>query len=212
MPRTPSALRRIEDRSRPGPELLRERLPSSAGKIRALLEADPRMESGLLQARLLAAGLDEPNSRRRAEVREKMRALGEPALPVFLEALSDPSANVRWQAAKALSAWHDPRTAPDLVRAMEDDDFGVRWHAAEGLVAIGPGCLEALLQGLMADFVSPRMREAAQHVLCLLVDNGDDDETIEVLIRALQPSEPAEDAGWAAEKAWEKIQAGGTHR
>jgi hypothetical protein len=200
---------RAADPKQAGPALLRERLPSAAADIRARLETDPAMRARMLQARMLSGGLEDWNSRRRADAREKIVALGKAALPALLAALEDPSDHVRWQAAKALNELHEPETAPDLVRAMEDDDFGVRWLAAGGLAGMGTDCLDALLRGLMADFPSPRMREIGLHVLALLVDDGHDDETIEALIRSLRPGEPAAEAGWAAEKAWEHLRTGG---
>ncbi len=159
----------------------------------------------MTEARVLAAELGDPNSRKRAEAREKLLALGKPAIPALRTALIDPNANVRWQAAKALSELHDPDTTTDLMNAMEDDDFGVRWLAAQGLIAMGPACLEILLQGLVSCFDSIRIREGARHVLHVLVDRGYADESIEKLLHALRGSGPPSEAAWAAEAAWEKL-------
>jgi len=93
----------------------------------------------MLEARFLAAGLGDPDSRKRAEAREKLLALGKSAIPALRAALIDSNPNVRWPAAKALSELHHPDTTTDLMNAMEDDDFGVRWLAAQGLIAMGPG-------------------------------------------------------------------------
>jgi HEAT repeat protein len=183
----------------------RSRLPSSVEIVEKKINADPQERMGLVKARLLAAGLNDPDSRRRAEVREQLLVLGRAAIPVFLAALVDRNANARWQAAKALSKLHDPDTAPDLMDAMEDDDFGVRWLAAEGLIAMGPACLETVLQGVTSCFESIRMREGARHVLHALVDSGYHDEAIEKLLHALQGLGTAAEAAWAAEKALEKL-------
>ena len=184
------------------------RLKSSSAKIEARLNSDPRDRLRVAEARALAAGLSDPNSRKRAEVRERMLAMGSAAIPALLAALTDASGTVRWQAAKALSQLHNPDTATDLMNAMEDDDFGVRWLAAEGLIGMGPASLEAVLQGLISCFSSLRMREGARHVLHALADSGLHDETIERLLHTLQSLAPQDDVAWAAEQAWEKLIAG----
>jgi HEAT repeat protein len=188
------------------------RLKSSAARIEERLNSDPRTRVRVAEARGLVVGLGDPNSRKRAEVREQMLTLGNDALPALLGALTDPNSTVRWQAAKALSLLHNPDTATDLMNAMEDDDFGVRWLAAEGLIAMGPLSLEAVLQGLISCFSSLRMREGARHVLHALVDGGLHDESIERLLRTLQSVAPAADMAWAAEQAWEKLIAGNLGR
>jgi hypothetical protein len=188
------------------------RLESSSRKIEERLNADPRERLRVVEAWRLAAGLGDPNSRKRGEAREQLLALERAAIPALLSALTDPSGGVRWQAAKALSQIHDPDTATDLMNAMEDDDFGVRWLAAEGLIAMGRASLEAVLQGLISCFGSIRMREGAHHVLHAMVDNGLHDETLEKLLTAMQGYAPAEDVAWAAEKAWEKLIGGSLAR
>jgi hypothetical protein len=186
-----------------------DRLESSVESIERRLKANPEERIRLVTARMLAFGLADSDSRKRAEARNELMLLGKAALPVLLSALADSSTYVRWQAAKALSQIHDPETAPDLVNAMEDKDFGVRWLAAEGLIAMGPDCLETALRGLRLNFSSLRMREGVMHVLHALTDNGYYDETIEALLHVLQGPNPAEEVAWATEKAWEKLRAGG---
>jgi HEAT repeat protein len=188
---------------------LKNRLESSAAEIERKLNADPQNRARLLEARKAACGLGDSKPGRRTEVREKLLALGEAAVPALLRALAEPDVNVRWQAAKALGRLHAPETAPDLVNAMEDDNFGVRWLAAEGLIAMGPSCLGPLLAGLRLDFSSLRMRAGVQHVLCALADGGYYDETIEKLMQVLRDSNPASEIAWVAERALEKLQMGG---
>lgn len=188
-----------------GEQSTQPRLSSSSGKIEARLNADPQDKLRVAEARRLAADLSDPNSQKRAEIREQIMALGNAALPALLEALSDSNANVRWQAAKALSQIHNPDTANDLMNAMEDEDYGVRWLAAEGLIGMGPASLEAVLQGLITCFSSVRMREGAQHVLHAMVDEGFHDEAVEKLLRALRTLAPAAEVAWDAEQAWEKL-------
>jgi hypothetical protein len=169
------------------------------------LNADPDERLRMIQARLLASGLDDMNSRKRAEAREQMLALGRAALPTFLSVLAEQSGNARWQAAKALSGLHDPETAADLTNALDVTDFGVQWLAAEGLIAMGPACLESLLKGLSLRFSSTRMREGAHHVLHVLVDSGFNDETLEKLLHVLEGYKPGAEVAWATEQALEKI-------
>jgi hypothetical protein len=185
----------------------KERLESAADEIERQLKACPDNRFQLALARMLATGLDDRNSVKRAETREKILTLGKAALPALLAALRDSKTHVRWQAAKALSELHDPQTAPDLINAMEDKDFGVRWLAAEALIAMGPDMLETLLRGLRLRFHSHRMLDGVQHVLHVLADDGCCGETVDDLLRVLQKSGTPEEVAWAAERAWEKLQA-----
>jgi HEAT repeat protein len=187
---------------------LKKPLESSVGKIEKRLNADPLDRSRMVQARLLVAGLRDSNSRKRAEVREQARSLGEAALPAFLSALTDTDARARWQA-EALSMIHNPVTAPDLINAMDDDDFGVRWLVAEGLIAMGPACLEGVLRGLCQNFESVRMREGVLHILHALTDDGYYSASIDELQQVLQHSATAEEIAWVAQRAWEDVRMGG---
>jgi HEAT repeat protein len=183
----------------------KDRLESAVEKLERRFKACPDDRFKLAAARLMVSDLGDRNSRKRAEVREEILALGKPALPALLSALTDSKTVIRWQAAKALSDVHDPETAPDLINAMEDKDFGVRWLAAEGLIAMGPACLENVLEGLRLRFHSGRTRDGAQHILHVLVDDGYGNEAIEDLLQVLQHAGTDEEVAWAAEKAWESV-------
>ncbi|MEO5368278.1 MAG: HEAT repeat domain-containing protein [Magnetococcus sp. WYHC-3] len=70
----------------------------------------------------------------RQTAREALVKVGKPAVPSLVQALqpSQPD-QVRWEAAKALSAIGDARSIPALVTTLEDPDYGVAWLAAEAL-------------------------------------------------------------------------------
>jgi HEAT repeat protein len=62
----------------------------------------------------------------RRKARESLVNLGGNAVPSLIMALSNPSRDIRWEAAKALGAIGDASAAPALVEALEDERFGVR--------------------------------------------------------------------------------------
>jgi HEAT repeat protein len=72
--------------------------------------------------------------------------IGEPAVPVLVQSLSDPDPGVRAQAARALARMGVAAkpAVPDLVKALHDSDEGVRIAAARALGQIGPAASEAL--------------------------------------------------------------------
>jgi HEAT repeat protein len=98
------------------------------------------------------------------KARQSLVRIGRSAVPALLRALADPNAQLRWEAAKALSQISDPDTADALVIALEDDNSGVRWLAAEGLIAIGPQAMEPVLKALIEDPRSILLRDGAHHV------------------------------------------------
>ncbi len=72
--------------------------------------------------------------------------IGEPAVPVLVQSLSDPDPGVRAQAARALARMGVTAkpAVPDLVKALRDSDEGVQIAAARALGQIGPAASEAL--------------------------------------------------------------------
>jgi HEAT repeat protein len=66
---------------------------------------------------------------RRQEARLELVQTGEPAVSALIAALQDPSEQMRWEAAKALSEIGDPYAVPALISALGDPSFGMRWTA-----------------------------------------------------------------------------------
>jgi HEAT repeat protein len=83
----------------------------------------------------------------RAKALAALVGQGRAAVPALLQALGDPDAGVRAQAARALAEIADPETADRLAAATEDADAAVRGHAARGLARLGdPRALDALVR------------------------------------------------------------------
>ncbi len=115
--------------------------------------------------------------------------LGPEAVPVLVEALRDPADHARREAARALSRIHDPSSAGALVLALEDEIPGVRWLAGEGLIAMGRDGLVPLLQGLIRQSDSVRLRQGAHHVL-RAIGPGEQARQIAQVMDALEGPEP----------------------
>ncbi len=113
----------------------------------------------------LIAMLSDKNGMVRRCARERLVALGGPAVGFLVELLCHRKVLLRWEAAKALSGIGDPRTAADLVRVLEEDeDEDVRWLAAEGLIALGWDGVRPLLAALADRPGSLTLRDGAHHV------------------------------------------------
>ena len=147
---------------------------------------------------------DDPLVRVRA--RHWLEAIGRPAVPALIEALADPSSQVRWEAAKALGRMGDPAAAPSLVRALQDRGFGVRWLAADGLIALGPAGLVPLLQALVKRSGSVWLRQGAHRVLHELA-RGQLKDVLQPVVAALEGIEPSLAVPPAAEAALEALTA-----
>jgi hypothetical protein len=148
----------------------------------------------------LIATLGDHGGLARQRARHSLVAIGKPAVPALVEALTDPNGHRRWEAAKTLGAIRDPSAAPALVRAMEDEDFGVRWLAAEGLIGLKRAGLASLLQALIHHSDSIWIREGAHHVFRMLVDH-DLHDLVAPVLAALDGAEPVLEAPSAAQAA-----------
>jgi HEAT repeat protein len=101
----------------------------------------------------------------RQKAREHLVKMGNRVTEHLVELLKSRESVLRWEAAKALEEIADPAAALPLVCALEDEEYDVRWLAAEGLIAIGQKALPPLLDALIEDAESLRLREGAHHVL-----------------------------------------------
>jgi HEAT repeat protein len=66
-----------------------------------------------------------------------LAAIGEPALPALLTALSDEDDNVRQGVAEVLGKLRDPRAVDPLINALQDEKSIVRAYAADALAELG---------------------------------------------------------------------------
>jgi HEAT repeat protein len=137
-------------------------------------------------------------------IRQKLTALGRPAVGPLIAALSNPNDHLRWEAAKTLSLLGDPEAAPTLVQALDDERFGVRWLAAQGLVYMGRAGLPAILQALEHHADSRWLRESVHHVLRLLSEDGLQSLVAPVL-SALDDMEPALQAPIVARRVLDQL-------
>jgi HEAT repeat protein len=133
----------------------------------------------------------------RQEARERLVAIGRPAVPHLIKALQSPNERVRWEATKALGEIRDPLAAPALVQTLEDEASAIRWLAAKGLIVLGRAGLRPLLKALEGHSDSLWMREGAHHVLHTLVREGVADDMAPVL-EALEDIEPSVEVPIAA--------------
>ncbi len=124
-------------------------------------------ENHLQQAKIyrLVKWLESKYPRKRIFARNCLISIGKPAIAALSGVLADPNQQLRWEAARVLSAIHDPMAAPGLVRALGDGSFDVRWSAAEGLIALGNDAVKPLLLGLLDHDNLPCLTEGAHHVL-----------------------------------------------
>ena len=137
------------------------------------------------------------DGRQRQAAREKLCEIGPSAVPALIQALHHPEDQVRWEAAKSLAMLPDPRAANALVESLKDS-FSIRWLASEALINIGEPALVPLIRGLMANPDSPRLREAAHHVLTGLKRAHPTNPYITEMLQALTGQAQTETVPWVA--------------
>ncbi len=152
--------------------------------------------------------LDDPSWNKRQSARTSLTGCGEIALPDLIQELKNPDREVRWEVVKALAAINDSSSAQPLVEMLMDDDTGVRWAAMEALIRLGKAGLFPLIQALVKNFNSSRLREGARHILHDLQDRRLLTRTQEKILKALQGAHPEIEVAWAAERALEELQYG----
>ncbi len=167
-------------------------------------------QSGLAQpadSHMITSLITDLTTHHAQKARQSLVRIGRPAVPALLRALADRSAQLRWEAAKALSQIADPDTADALVIALEDDNSGVRWLAAVGLIRIGASAVPSVLDGLIEHPKSKLLREGAHHILHDLADDQLRDITAPVL-EAMLGVVPAIEVPQAAARALAELAAG----
>ncbi|MBI2825209.1 MAG: HEAT repeat domain-containing protein [Planctomycetia bacterium] len=77
---------------------------------------------------------------------DALARIGQPSVPVLIDALSDADAEVRVHAARALARMGDAgkEAVPVLIARLEDPDEGVRQAAARALGQMGPAAADAV--------------------------------------------------------------------
>ncbi len=94
-------------------------------------------------------------------------------MPALLKALKDDDPHLRSAAAQVLTVIADPATATALAAMLDDEAAPVRWVAAEGLLALEHAGLKAALYTLIvAETISPQLKDAVRHILLKLRDDG----------------------------------------
>src|SRR3954471_14529576 len=89
---------------------------------------------------------DSDSTVRRIALRNLADIADEEHAPLFIGALGDPAAEVRFEAAKALEAWETPAIVAGLVGRLSDLDADVREVAAQTLAELKlPASSAALL-------------------------------------------------------------------
>lgn len=115
-------------------------------------------------AAALISQLGHPDLETATVLSEALQAQGELALPALHEALTQPEAAVRTQAAEALGRLGDPRSGDSLIEALEDSDEGVQFSALFALSSLKGEEVNTAIAGL-TDHPRPRLRILARRLL-----------------------------------------------
>ena len=121
------------------------------------------MESSWLDR--LIKELGSSNGLARLQARETLVAIGEPALGSLVELLGDSEAQLRWEAAKALTEIPEPAAIPGFIALLADRRSEIGWLAAVGLINMGSRSVPYVLQALTGQAGSKAFRQACHHVL-----------------------------------------------
>ena len=163
-----------------------------------------RMNDASLNARLkaLVARLYDEDGLRRQQARLALVRVGRPAVPYLISTLSADNKHARWEAAEALAEIRDPAAAAALVECLKDDNMDVRWAASRALISLKRAGLPPLLEALVTDFSSPRLRQGAHHVLHVLKKVGylrEEEVKVFEMLHGAFPN--TEELPWQAEAA-----------
>lgn len=140
-----------------------------------------------LESLAMALSDDDPVVREKA--RRELVAVRKAAVPLLIQVLSSKSRWARWEAVKALNEIGDPASARALVERLEDDVSEVRWTATEGLIRLGVGSLEPLLESLMGHSDSVLLRQGSHRILTVLA-SGDTTGRLAPVLEALEGPAP----------------------
>lgn len=154
--------------------------------------------------RSLIADLESKDGQARKTAREKLIAMGRPAVEYLAGLIEHPKDVLRWEGLKALGGIADPDSVPLLVQAMSNDNEKVRWLAAEGLIAIGPAAIGPAIEEFLCDPKSLWIRRGVRHILIGLSSRVKIDELYD-LIGALNGREPALYAPAVAYRTLKKV-------
>jgi HEAT repeat protein len=142
----------------------------------------------------------------RENARNSLVALGAPAVLPLVQALQGShSAQVRWEAAKALGEISDDRAIPALIAVLYDRDSDVVWLAAVGLNGFGKRAWPALLQELVDKGTeSVTLRKELHHVFHNQQEAGYED-LLAALMTALEQDALPETAPMVAHKILTRV-------
>lgn len=144
----------------------------------------------------------------RGQASRELAARGPAALEQLVALLGSRSGELRWEAARTLSAIGDPAATEALIGALDDQRGGVRWLAANGLIMIGHACLPHLLRALVDHPQDVWLRQGAHHVLRALGGAG----ALHNVLRALEGPTPWVEVPLAAYQALSALPAEGPGR
>lgn len=151
----------------------------------------------------LITGLGDADGLKRQRARILLVHIGRESIPALLEALNSPNVHVRWEAVEALGEIHAPEAAADLTDRLMDEDIGVRWAAMESLIRMGRNSLQPLLEKFTKNFDSPWLRRGVHHILHVLKDRHELNDSEISLYEALdEQTIPGFTSNWTPEQAW----------
>ena len=164
------ALSDVDDRVRHAAlEALKDPGDAVRGRlVDALRSGDEKFRAGAAEA-LSASGWVPENGGEEAlylMARDRwaeVERIGADALPAVAEALSDPSIEVRTNAARTIARIGGDAAIAPLIRALEDDALAVRKRAEQALVDMGDAVLPALT--LAAEEGRPEAREELRRII-----------------------------------------------
>jgi HEAT repeat protein len=119
-------------------------------------ETEDEMESQQKEIRYYMEQLRDEDLFLSTEAAFELAEIGDPAVPLLIEALSDESWQVRLSAAVALGEIGDPTAIPALIAALSDENWEVRANATVALGKMDQVAVPALVAALKDQDVQVR--------------------------------------------------------
>ncbi len=159
-----------------------------------------------IEALIADLGCDDGIHCRKA--RQALVKIGARSIPALTRASASSSQMVRWEAIKALSQINGLASIKALISHLSDDDSGIVWMAADGLSRQGKKAVIPVLEALISNASSNRLRDGVHHFLIDVTRGGGSDKSIyESVITSLEVPEARLTSPVAAQIALGKIRA-----
>jgi len=149
--------------------------------------------------------LRSPHARVRRKAHKELVRIGDEAIQHLLTLMHEGNRHLLREAVQILGEMTSPKSPHSLVVSLQDDDPLVRWDATKALVNLERGGVLALMEGLVKDYNSTRLRDTSRDILRMLDQNHHLTSDEERVLAVLEGPYPDDEVALAAQAALEAL-------